>query len=145
MKNEKAEKTDTEIIAGNCSKCNGPVIRKMFIKDVPISEYHECLNCRAKCFPSFGKIIQMADDNPKTLDIMWEKNKNKEDLIKSWEKYDKMLPPNSYEPLPNTYPSWPDIYRYPTSPYPYTYPTITCRSGSISTKDYPPSYIIATI
>lgn len=126
-------------VAGNCSKCNGPVISKWYVGGVRVGEYHECLNCGAKHFPSFGKTIKMDNDD----DNLWADRikKMKEDL----EKTDKNYPtddwtrwpyiPPSPTPCPNTpqypgYPLWPD-----RSPYPY--PIITCGTNTYTSRSLP--------
>lgn len=144
MKNKKEVKqTEEEIvakaaevdktIAGNCSKCNGPVVSKWYVGGVRVGEYHECLNCGAKHFPSFGKTIEM--DNDKKHDkIWWEKNteKLKDDLIKGDEYWPNNTPYTPVNPYPYLYPT------YPTNPYhyPYTYPIITCYNGYASSSDH---------
>lgn len=115
-------------IAGNCSKCNGPVIFKWHVGGVRVGEYQECLNCRAKRFPSFGKVISMEPDNIK----LTPNKKIKDDFIKddkdyptddSWTRW-PYIPPS-----PTPCPSVPPYPNYPVWPH----PIITCGTNTTTT------------
>jgi len=153
MKNKKEveqEKIDKQIIVGNCSKCNGPVMSRCYIDGVKVGEYHECLNCGAKAFPQFGKVIDMDKDNPKTGDVKW-RELTKDELLNDW---DKNIPSKPYNPLPDTHiPThpWPyhdpntSPYNRPQYPWPSTYPIITCGTGSYTSQNNPDFQVFYTL
>jgi hypothetical protein len=92
-------------IIGNCSKCNGPVV---IMKGQ--YEYYECLNCHAKKFKKYDKLIDMDDNGQKIAPVFPDTKPNIPSPASPW-----ITPTPAYPKYPSD-PHW-DFYKWiPSTP-----------------------------